>query len=48
VAERISAFREAAGRDVHYIARLYWPGMDPALQREIVTIFGQEVIPRFR
>jgi alkanesulfonate monooxygenase SsuD/methylene tetrahydromethanopterin reductase-like flavin-dependent oxidoreductase (luciferase family) len=48
VAEQIHAFREAAGGDVHYIARLYWPGMDPALQREVVAVFAEEVIPKLR
>mgnify|MGYP005849005045 CR=1 FL=1 len=45
VAERIDAFRRAAGGDLHYIARLYWPGMDPAVQREAMRVFAEEVIP---
>jgi alkanesulfonate monooxygenase SsuD/methylene tetrahydromethanopterin reductase-like flavin-dependent oxidoreductase (luciferase family) len=48
VAERIAAFREAAGGDLHYIARLYWPGMDPALQREAMAVFAEDVLPRVR
>ncbi len=48
VAERIAAFADAAGGDLHYIARLYWPGMDPALQREAMAIFAEEVIPKLR
>jgi alkanesulfonate monooxygenase SsuD/methylene tetrahydromethanopterin reductase-like flavin-dependent oxidoreductase (luciferase family) len=48
VAERIDAFREAAGGDLHYIARLYWPGMDPALQREAMAVFAEQVLPRVR
>jgi alkanesulfonate monooxygenase SsuD/methylene tetrahydromethanopterin reductase-like flavin-dependent oxidoreductase (luciferase family) len=48
VAERIAAFREAAGGDLHYIARLYWPGMDPALQREAMAVFAEDVLPRAR
>lgn len=48
VAERIDAFREAAGGDLHYIARLYWPGMDPALQREAMAVFAEQVLPRAR
>lgn len=48
VAERINAFREVAGGDLHYIARLYWPGMDPALQREAMAVFAEQVLPRVR
>jgi alkanesulfonate monooxygenase SsuD/methylene tetrahydromethanopterin reductase-like flavin-dependent oxidoreductase (luciferase family) len=48
VAERIDAFREAAGGDLHFIARLYWPGMDPALQREAMAVFAEDVLPRVR
>jgi alkanesulfonate monooxygenase SsuD/methylene tetrahydromethanopterin reductase-like flavin-dependent oxidoreductase (luciferase family) len=48
VAERIGALREAAGGDLHYIARLYWPGMDPAVQREAMAVFAEEVIPKLR
>jgi alkanesulfonate monooxygenase SsuD/methylene tetrahydromethanopterin reductase-like flavin-dependent oxidoreductase (luciferase family) len=48
VAEQIEAFREAAGGDLHYIARLYWPGMDPALQREAMAVYAEEVLPLVR
>jgi alkanesulfonate monooxygenase SsuD/methylene tetrahydromethanopterin reductase-like flavin-dependent oxidoreductase (luciferase family) len=48
VAEQINAFREAAGGNLHFIARLYWPGMDPALQREAMAVFADDVIPRLR
>jgi alkanesulfonate monooxygenase SsuD/methylene tetrahydromethanopterin reductase-like flavin-dependent oxidoreductase (luciferase family) len=48
VAEQIDAFREAAGGNLHYIARLYWPGMDPALQREAMAVFAEDVLPRLR
>jgi alkanesulfonate monooxygenase SsuD/methylene tetrahydromethanopterin reductase-like flavin-dependent oxidoreductase (luciferase family) len=48
VAEQLHAFREAAGGDLHYIARLYWPGMDPGLQREAMAVFAQGVIPLVR
>jgi len=46
VADRIARYGEAAGGDVTYIARLYWPGMDPALQRETMRLFAEEVAPR--
>jgi alkanesulfonate monooxygenase SsuD/methylene tetrahydromethanopterin reductase-like flavin-dependent oxidoreductase (luciferase family) len=48
VAEQISAFRDAAGGELHYIARLYWPGMDPALQREAMAVFAEQVLPLVR
>lgn len=48
VADRIQEFREAAGEPFHFIARLYWPGLDPALQREALAVFGEEVIPALR
>jgi alkanesulfonate monooxygenase SsuD/methylene tetrahydromethanopterin reductase-like flavin-dependent oxidoreductase (luciferase family) len=48
VAGQIAALRDAAGGDLHYIARLYWPGMDPSVQREAMAVFAEEVIPRLR
>jgi alkanesulfonate monooxygenase SsuD/methylene tetrahydromethanopterin reductase-like flavin-dependent oxidoreductase (luciferase family) len=48
VAEQLHAFREAAGGDLHYIARLYWPGMDPGLQREAMAVFAEGVLPLVR
>jgi alkanesulfonate monooxygenase SsuD/methylene tetrahydromethanopterin reductase-like flavin-dependent oxidoreductase (luciferase family) len=48
VADEIRAFAEAAGGDVHFIARLYWPGMDPSAQREAVEVFGRRVVPLLR
>lgn len=48
VAEQIALIRDAAGGELHYIARLYWPGIDPAVQREAMAIFAEEVIPQLR
>lgn len=48
VVKQIAALRDAAGGDLHYIARLYWPGMDPAVQHEAMAVFAEEVIPRLR
>ena len=48
VAERIAELRDAADSELHYIARLYWPGMDPGVQREAMSVFAEEVIPRLR
>jgi alkanesulfonate monooxygenase SsuD/methylene tetrahydromethanopterin reductase-like flavin-dependent oxidoreductase (luciferase family) len=48
VAGRIRELAEAAGGDVHYIARLYFPGMAPDVQREAMRIFAEEVVPQLR
>jgi alkanesulfonate monooxygenase SsuD/methylene tetrahydromethanopterin reductase-like flavin-dependent oxidoreductase (luciferase family) len=48
VAERIEAYRQAAGGRLHFIARSYFPGMDPGLQREAMTILAEEVAPLVR
>jgi alkanesulfonate monooxygenase SsuD/methylene tetrahydromethanopterin reductase-like flavin-dependent oxidoreductase (luciferase family) len=48
VAERILAFADAAGGDVHFIARTYWPGMDPAAQLEALQVLGERVAPLLR
>jgi alkanesulfonate monooxygenase SsuD/methylene tetrahydromethanopterin reductase-like flavin-dependent oxidoreductase (luciferase family) len=48
VADRIRAFEDAAGTELHFIADLTWPGMDASLQRETVRIFAEEVAPLLR
>lgn len=48
VARQINAYRVAAGREIHYIARLYWPGMPIGVQRRALRLFAEEVIPRLR
>jgi alkanesulfonate monooxygenase SsuD/methylene tetrahydromethanopterin reductase-like flavin-dependent oxidoreductase (luciferase family) len=48
VADRIRACEEAAGTELHFIADLYWPGMEPSLQRETMRIFAEEVAPLLR
>lgn len=45
VAERIRELVDAAGGRLHYIARLYWPGMDPAVRDESLRIFAEDVRP---
>jgi alkanesulfonate monooxygenase SsuD/methylene tetrahydromethanopterin reductase-like flavin-dependent oxidoreductase (luciferase family) len=45
VAERIAAMREAAGGELHYVARLYYPGMELAVQREAMRVFAEDVAP---
>jgi alkanesulfonate monooxygenase SsuD/methylene tetrahydromethanopterin reductase-like flavin-dependent oxidoreductase (luciferase family) len=48
VAEQILAYDRAAGGNVHYIARLYWPGMPFELQQRTMAVFAERVIPRLR
>ena len=45
VAEQIAALDEAVGGGLHYVARLYWPGLDPAVRDEAMAIFAEEVAP---
>jgi alkanesulfonate monooxygenase SsuD/methylene tetrahydromethanopterin reductase-like flavin-dependent oxidoreductase (luciferase family) len=45
VAERISEYREVLGPDGLFVARAYFPGLDPAIQRESLRILGEEVRP---
>jgi alkanesulfonate monooxygenase SsuD/methylene tetrahydromethanopterin reductase-like flavin-dependent oxidoreductase (luciferase family) len=46
VAGSIAAYAAAAsGHPFHFIARLYWPGMDPALMREALAVYAGQVIP---
>ena len=48
VAGRIRELADAAGGSLHYIARLYYPGMAPEVQREAMRIFAEEVAPALR
>jgi alkanesulfonate monooxygenase SsuD/methylene tetrahydromethanopterin reductase-like flavin-dependent oxidoreductase (luciferase family) len=49
VADGIAAYAAAAGdHPFHFIARLYWPGMDPGLMREALTVYAGQVIPAVR
>src|SRR4029453_11664959 len=48
VADRIAEFADAAGRRLHFIARMYYPGMDPAVMRESSRLFAEEVMPAVR
>jgi alkanesulfonate monooxygenase SsuD/methylene tetrahydromethanopterin reductase-like flavin-dependent oxidoreductase (luciferase family) len=48
VADRIRAYEDAAGTELHFIADLYRPGMEPTLQRESMRIFAGEVAPLLR
>jgi alkanesulfonate monooxygenase SsuD/methylene tetrahydromethanopterin reductase-like flavin-dependent oxidoreductase (luciferase family) len=48
VAETLIRFHDRARVDLHYIARSYWPGLDPAFQREAMAVFADEVMPLVR
>jgi alkanesulfonate monooxygenase SsuD/methylene tetrahydromethanopterin reductase-like flavin-dependent oxidoreductase (luciferase family) len=49
VAEGIERYRQAAGDDdLHFVARLYWPGMPFQLQREALRVFAEDVAPLLR
>jgi alkanesulfonate monooxygenase SsuD/methylene tetrahydromethanopterin reductase-like flavin-dependent oxidoreductase (luciferase family) len=45
VAEGVAEYCRAGGVDVHFIARSYFPGLDPAIQRETLRLFATQVIP---
>lgn len=48
VAEQVRGFEHAGDSDMHYIARLYFPGMDPAMQRDVMHLWAEEVAPLLR
>ncbi|MGZ8619562.1 MAG: LLM class flavin-dependent oxidoreductase [Actinomycetota bacterium] len=48
VAERIRELADAAGGSLHFIARLYFPGLAPDVQREAMRVFAKEVAPALR
>jgi len=46
VAGTIAAYAAAAsGHPFHFIARLYWPGMEPTLMREALVVYAEQVVP---
>ncbi len=48
VAERLLAYEEAAGADVHLIAEFCWPALDRGVLREAMAVFAGAVAPRLR
>jgi alkanesulfonate monooxygenase SsuD/methylene tetrahydromethanopterin reductase-like flavin-dependent oxidoreductase (luciferase family) len=48
IAERILAYKAIAGDRFHFSGRMYFPGMDAAVQRETMQIFAEEVAPLVR
>ncbi|MEO8475547.1 MAG: LLM class flavin-dependent oxidoreductase [Actinomycetota bacterium] len=45
VAATIRSFAEAAGGDLHFIARVYWPGLARDRQEELLQRFSNDVVP---
>ena len=48
VAERLQAYADAAGGNLHVVARDYLPGLTPERQAELLERFATEVPPLFR
>jgi alkanesulfonate monooxygenase SsuD/methylene tetrahydromethanopterin reductase-like flavin-dependent oxidoreductase (luciferase family) len=48
VTEEIGRYRKAAGRGFHFVARMYYPGMDRAVMRESTRLFAEAVVPVLR
>jgi alkanesulfonate monooxygenase SsuD/methylene tetrahydromethanopterin reductase-like flavin-dependent oxidoreductase (luciferase family) len=48
VAEAIGRLARLADGDLHFIARLYWPGMPIDRQRETMRLFAETVAPSVR
>lgn len=48
VAGQIDEYRRAAGGDLHYIARLYFPGLPWEVQQRALRLFAEQVVPQAR
>ncbi len=48
VVEAIAAYRDVLGPNGHFVARAYFPGLDPGVQRETLGVFAEDVAPRLR
>jgi len=48
VAERINEYRMAAGGDLEFVARLYFPGLGWDVQQRALSIFAEQVAPLAR
>jgi alkanesulfonate monooxygenase SsuD/methylene tetrahydromethanopterin reductase-like flavin-dependent oxidoreductase (luciferase family) len=48
VAAQIDAYRRAAGGRIHFIARLYFPGLPWEVQRRTLRLFAESVVPKAR
>jgi alkanesulfonate monooxygenase SsuD/methylene tetrahydromethanopterin reductase-like flavin-dependent oxidoreductase (luciferase family) len=45
VTDRIGAFRDVLGPDGHFVARSWFPGLDPSIQADSIALLGEEVRP---
>jgi alkanesulfonate monooxygenase SsuD/methylene tetrahydromethanopterin reductase-like flavin-dependent oxidoreductase (luciferase family) len=48
VARQIDEYRRAAGGDLHFIARLYFPGLPWEVQQQTLRLFAEQTVPRAR
>ncbi len=48
VAARIGEYADAAGDRFHFVARMYYPGMDPDMMAESTRLFARKVLPALR
>jgi len=48
VSESITGLQRAAGAPFHFIARLYWPGLERSAQAELLRRFARDVLPTLR
>lgn len=48
VARQINFYRQAAGGDLHFIARLYFPGLPWEVQRRTLRLFAKSTVPKVR
>jgi probable F420-dependent oxidoreductase len=48
IIEQLRLFDEVAGGRLHFIARMYWPGLDSGLLRESMAVFAERVMQRMR
>jgi len=46
IIEWLSELQSVTPGELHYVARLYWPGMESSLQDEAMEIFANEVIKK--
>jgi alkanesulfonate monooxygenase SsuD/methylene tetrahydromethanopterin reductase-like flavin-dependent oxidoreductase (luciferase family) len=48
VTAALAELQNTVGRELEIIARMYFPGLDPGIQRETLEMFASEVIPALR
>jgi len=48
IIEQLRRFDEVAGGRLHFIARMYWPGLDSGFLRESMAVFAERIMLRMR